>query len=129
MAKKLSELQEMVNFNIVQSAERQQHSYHVSSPPQLKQGQKVLLNNPTKGKLDPRWTGPWVVKQYDNSTTVRLTKTIKNRWCTSIRSAPSLKRTMRVWLLNGVRINLQYHQLHDRTHADNSAKASVIQRL
>ena len=69
----------MVDCNIVQSAERQQHSYRGTRSPQLKQGQKVLLNNPTKGKLDPRWTGPWMVKQYNNSTTVRLTKDNKEQ--------------------------------------------------
>ena len=32
----------------------------------------MLLDNPTKGKLDPRWTGPWVVFQCNDPTTVRL---------------------------------------------------------
>ena len=32
----------------------------------------MLLNNPTKGKLDPHWAGPWVVLQCDDPTTVRL---------------------------------------------------------
>ena len=74
LQKKLLELRELVDFSIVQSAERQQLSYNGTKPPQLNQGPRVLLSNPTKGKLDPRWTGPWVVEQYDNSTTVKLRK-------------------------------------------------------
>ena len=79
LQKKLLELRELVDSNIVQSAERQQHSYNSAKPPQLKKGQRVLLSNPTKGKLDPRWTGPWVVEQFDNSTTVRLKKENKEQ--------------------------------------------------
>ena len=79
LQKKLLELRELVDSNIVQSAERQQLSYNGTKPPQLHQGQRVLLSNPTKGKLDPRWTGPWVVEQYDNSTTVKLKKDNKKQ--------------------------------------------------
>ena len=55
---KLLEIRELVDASIVHSTERQQHYYHGKAPPKLKDGQKVLLDNPTKGKLDPRWTGP-----------------------------------------------------------------------
>ena len=79
LQKKLLELRELVDSNIVQSAERQQLSYKGTKPPQLHQGQRVLLSNPTKGKLDPRWTGPWVVEQCDNSTTVKLKKDNKKQ--------------------------------------------------
>ena len=72
LQRKLLELRELVD--IVQSAGRQQHFYTSAKPPHLRQGQKVLLNNPTKGKLDPRWAGPWVVQWYENSTTLRLKK-------------------------------------------------------
>ena len=34
----------------------------------LSQFKRGLLNNPTKGKLDPRWVGPWLVEQQDNTT-------------------------------------------------------------
>ena len=54
------------------STEQQQHYYHGKAPPNLKEGQKVLLDNPTKGKLDPCWTGPWVVLHCNDPTTVQL---------------------------------------------------------
>ena len=65
---------ELVDANIVQSIERQQQLYTSAKPPHLQQGQKILLNNPTKGKLDPRQNGSWVVQRYENSTTLRLKK-------------------------------------------------------
>ena len=34
----------------------------------LSEGQKVLVNNPTKGKLDPQWIVPWVVVRQTNNT-------------------------------------------------------------
>ena len=58
---KLLEIRELVDANIVKSSDRQQHYYKSSNPPHLKQGQKVLLSNATRGKLDPQWTDPWVV--------------------------------------------------------------------
>ena len=72
LRQKLLEIRELVDANIVQSADRQQHYYDGRAPPKLKEGQKVLLGNPTKGKLDPRWTGPWVVLQCIDPTTVKL---------------------------------------------------------
>ena len=42
---KLLEIRELVDANMVK--------YKSSSCPQLKEGQKVLLSNATKGKLDP----------------------------------------------------------------------------
>ena len=51
---KLLEIRELVDANMVKSSEQQQHYYKSSSLPQLKEGQKVLLSNATKGKLDPR---------------------------------------------------------------------------
>ena len=57
---------------MVHSTDRQQHYYHGKSPPKLKEGQRVLLDNPTKGKLDPCWTGPWIVIQHKDPTTVLL---------------------------------------------------------
>ena len=35
-------------------------------------GQQVLLNNPTKGKLDLRWTGPWIVTALKGPSTISL---------------------------------------------------------
>ena len=46
---KLLEIRELVDANIVKSSEQQQRYYKSSSSPQLKEGQKVLLSNATKG--------------------------------------------------------------------------------
>ena len=51
----------------------------------------MLLNNPTKGKLDPRWTGPWVVEQQDN-TTVRIVKGGREQTVHVNRVRPLLER-------------------------------------
>ena len=72
LCQKLLDIRELVDANIVHSAERQHHHYHGKVPSKLREGQKVLLNNPTKDKLDPRWTGPWVVLQCNDPTMVRL---------------------------------------------------------
>ena len=88
LQRKLLELRELVDANIVRSAGRQQHFHTSAKPPHLQQGQKVLLNNPTKGKLNPRWTGPWVVQRYEKLTTLRLKKERMNRWYTLIESDP-----------------------------------------
>jgi len=63
--RKLIELRELVDANLVESASRQEHSYQGSKLPLFKKGQRVLLSNSTRGKLDPRWTGPWVVDEQD----------------------------------------------------------------
>ena len=70
---KLLELSEMVDANIVESAERQCQSYRSSETcVKLNIGQQVLLNNPTKGKLDPRWTGPWTITDLKGPSSVLL---------------------------------------------------------
>ena len=60
LKRKLYVLRELVEANTVHSAERQQFFYNSStpSPPQLKAGQQVQLNNPSKWKLSPCWTEP-----------------------------------------------------------------------
>ena len=50
--------------NTVEMADREKQSYRGNKPLKLQVGQEVLLNNPTKGKLDPRWTGPWIVREW-----------------------------------------------------------------
>ena len=58
LKKKILELRELIEANIVESAEHQQLSHYNSvAGEKLKVGQEILLNNVTKGKLDPRWTG------------------------------------------------------------------------
>ena len=68
---KILELRELVNANQVESADQQQKSY-LGCKPSISVGQKVLLNNPTKGKLGLRWTGPWKVTALKGPTTIVL---------------------------------------------------------
>ena len=69
----LYDLRELVEANTAQSTERQQFHYKSSQTyPQLKPNQKVLLSNPIRGKLSPRWTGPWTVLCMKSPTTVQL---------------------------------------------------------
>ena len=73
LRRKLYNLRELVDANTVHSAERHQSSHGGgSASPQLKPNQQVLLSNPTRGKLGPRWTGPWTVLSMKNPTTVQL---------------------------------------------------------
>ena len=63
----------MVEANIVESAERLCQSYQGEGTcGKLQVGQRVLLDNPAKGKLDSRWTGPWTVVSLKKPTTVFL---------------------------------------------------------
>lgn len=55
------ELRELVDANIVEAAKHQQHHHSNEAGAKLRIRQEVLLNNPSKGKLDPRWTGLWVM--------------------------------------------------------------------
>ena len=71
---KLVQLKELVDNNIVKSAEGQWHFYKSSQSFQrLQPGDLVLLNNPRAGKLDFRLTGPWTVKRMKENSTVLLT--------------------------------------------------------
>ena len=72
--RKVTELRELVEANLVESTERQRRYYaHYSkTPTKLNVGQQILLNNAVRGKLDPRWTGPWEVMGLKGATTVRL---------------------------------------------------------
>ena len=62
----------MVEANIVEATSRQKESYKCREPARLKVGQQVLLDDPTKGKLDPHWTGPWEVEEIKSSCTVKI---------------------------------------------------------
>ena len=79
LKRKLYVLRELVEANTVHSAERQQFFYNSSTPPQLKAGQQVLLNNPSKQKLSPRWIGPWNVLRMKGPTSVELKLGATNR--------------------------------------------------
>ena len=72
---KLAQLKELVENNVVKSAESQQKFYKASqSFRRLLPGDLVLLNNPRAGKLDFRWTGPWTVRKMKGNSTVLLSK-------------------------------------------------------
>ena len=58
--------------NIVEATSRQTEYYKGQEPVKLNVGQEVLLDDPTKGKLDPRWTGPWVVEEFKEPSTVKI---------------------------------------------------------
>ena len=51
----------MVEANMIESAERQKRSYGGQHTAISVVRQKVLLDDPARGKLDPHWTGPWEV--------------------------------------------------------------------
>ena len=72
--RKVTELRELVEANLVESTERQRkyYAHYSKTPAKLNVGQQVLLNNAVRGKLDPRWTGPWEVMGLKGATTVRL---------------------------------------------------------
>ena len=76
LQRKILELREWVDANITESAMRQQSSYHsgTCTATSLVEGQKVLVDNPTRHKLDPKWTGPWIVQKVIDATSVRVKK-------------------------------------------------------
>ena len=123
LQQKLMELRELVDASLVESASKQEHFYNSSQLPQFKKGQKVLLNNPTKGKLDPRWTGPWVV-QHQNNTTLRIKKGSRDQTVHVNRVRPLLEReeqmlSVQIGVLHcftiTLRRDLQNHLKHQRT--------------
>lgn len=70
---KILELRELVEANIVEAADLQQRYYHSSETGvRLRIGQQAFLSNPTKGKLDPRWTGPWTITGLKGPSTILL---------------------------------------------------------
>ena len=72
---KLAQLRELVDANLVHSASQQQRFYRSNQTPvPLACGQQVLLDNPSAGKLDPRWSGPWIVKELRGPSSVLLLK-------------------------------------------------------
>ncbi len=93
LRRKVAELREIVDANLVEAAERQQQFYKCcDAPAKLTVGQQVLLNNPTPRKLDPRWTGPWTVKDLRGPTTVVIRMGTTNRAVHINRVRPFLER-------------------------------------
>ena len=79
LKRKLCVLRELLEANTVHSAEWQQFFYNSNTPSHLKAGQQVLLNNPSKSKLSPHWTGLWTVLRMKGSTSVELKLGATNR--------------------------------------------------
>lgn len=89
------ELREMVDANIVESAERQQQFYKsCESRARL----EVLLGNPTKGKLDSQWTGPWIVRALRGPSTVLLKMGITERTVHINRVCPLPQTNLKITL-------------------------------
>ena len=67
------ELREMLEANIVESAKQLCQSYQGEGTcEKLQIGQRVLLGNPARGKLDTHWTEPWTVVNLRKPSTVLL---------------------------------------------------------
>ena len=71
LQRKILELREWVDANIIESAIRQKNPYHsgTGTTASLVEG---LVNNPTRNKLEPHWTGPWIVQKIVDITGVRV---------------------------------------------------------
>ena len=72
LQRKLLELKEMVEAKIVEATSRQKECYKGQEPAKLSVGQQVFLDDTTKGKLDPRWTGSWLVEEIKEPSTVKI---------------------------------------------------------
>ena len=62
----------MVEANMIESAERQKRNYGGQNTAMPVVGQKVFLDDPARGKLDPHWTGPWEVISVKEPLTLEL---------------------------------------------------------
>ena len=65
-------LWEMVEANMTEAAERQKKNYPGQNMATYVVGQKVLLDDPARGKLDPHWTGSWEVISVKGPLTLEL---------------------------------------------------------
>ena len=54
----------------------------------------MLLSNATRGKLDPRWTDPWVVLECNGPTTLQIQKDGKEQVVHVSRVRPFLEEDM-----------------------------------
>lgn len=62
----------MMELNTTEAAERQKKNYPGQNTATPVVGQKVLLDDPARGKLDPHWTGPWEVISVKGPLTLEL---------------------------------------------------------
>ena len=91
LQRKLLELRELVEANTVEATDRQRQNYRSREPIKLQVGQEVLLDNPTKGKLDPCWTGPWKVRELKGPLTIKIKMDNKERLVHVNRVRPLLR--------------------------------------
>ena len=66
------ELWEIMEANMTESAERQKRNYPGQNLAAPMVGQRVLLDDSARGKLDPHWTGPWKVISVKGPLTLEL---------------------------------------------------------
>ena len=76
LQEKVVELKQLLDANTVEMANKQLQSYQSKEPIKL---QEVLLDNPTKGKLDPCLTGPWRVRELKGPRNVKIKMDNKER--------------------------------------------------
>ena len=81
---KYSELQGIVEANLVEASTRQKISYdrHKRPSRQLKIGDPVWLS--IAGKLCPKWEGNWRISSIKSPVTMEIMDGKRSRWCTSI---------------------------------------------
>ena len=96
LQRKILELREWVDANITESVMRQQSSYYsgTCTGTSLVEGQKVLVDNPTRHKLDPKWTGPWIVQKVIDATSVRVKKDAREQVAHITEFVPCFKKTL-----------------------------------
>ena len=83
---KFSELQGIVEANLVEAFTRQKIGYdkHARPSRQFKIGDPVWLSIPTAGKLSPKWKGNWRISSIKSQSQWRSWMGRDQGWCTSI---------------------------------------------
>ena len=69
----MAELRDMVEIHIVQEAKHQKEHYDTRTQSrEFCEGDAVWLQNPTVGKMHPKWEGGWVVKKVHSPATLQI---------------------------------------------------------
>ena len=63
----------------------------------------MLVDNPTHHKLDPKWTGPWIVQKVIDANSVRVKKDAREQVVRINRICPQLLRVKKTLLLRNVK--------------------------
>ena len=80
----------------------------------------MLLSNATRGKLDPWWTGPWVVLECHGPTTLRIQKDGKEQVVHVNRVRPFLEEDMNPLLSSTLNPPLFQNDFDDPFQNDDS---------